>query len=50
MLTSASKEILPVRSIDGHPIGNGVPGPIYQTLYAAYQAAKAAAIYSDTPL
>ena len=40
MLTSASKEILPVRSIDGTAIGHGVPGPIYQKLYAAYQAAK----------
>ena len=40
MLTSASKEILPVRSIDGTEIGRGVPGPIYQKLYAAYQSAK----------
>lgn len=41
MLSSASKEILAVRSIDGKLIGNGLPGPIYQTLYAAYQTAKA---------
>lgn len=44
MLSSASKEILAVRSIDDHLIGNGVPGPLYQQLYAAYQNAKAAAI------
>lgn len=39
-LSSASKEVLPVVTLDGHPIGNGVPGPIYQQLYAAYQVAK----------
>ena len=43
LLTSASKEVLPVASLDGKPIGNGKPGPIYKQLYAAYQAAKAAA-------
>jgi D-alanine transaminase len=42
LLTSASKEVLPVTSIDGQVIGNGKPGPVFQQLYAAYQAAKAA--------
>ncbi|MDY7577254.1 D-amino acid aminotransferase [Herbaspirillum sp. RTI4] len=42
MLTSASKEILPVVRIDGKLIGQGVPGPLFSKLYAAYQAAKAA--------
>ena len=42
MLSSASKEILPVVAIDGQPIGNGRPGPVYRALYASYQAAKAA--------
>jgi D-alanine transaminase len=42
MLTSATKEILPVVSIDEQPIGNGKPGPIYKKLQAAYQEAKAA--------
>ncbi len=41
MLSSASKEILAVRSIDDQLIGNGRPGPLYATLYAAYQTAKA---------
>lgn len=41
MLSSASKEIIAVRSIDNQLIGNGLPGPIYRTLYAAYQNAKA---------
>lgn len=40
LLSSASKEVLPVTSIDGRTVGNGVPGPIYDCLYAAYQQAK----------
>lgn len=42
LLSSATKEVLPVVSIDGKTIGNGEPGPIYKQLYEAYQAAKAA--------
>ena len=40
LLTSAGREILPVTSIDGHPIGSGQAGPVFQQLYAAYQQAK----------
>lgn len=40
LLSSATKEVLPVVSIDGKTIGNGKPGAIYQKLYDAYQAAK----------
>jgi D-alanine transaminase len=40
LLSSATKEILAVSTLDGHSIGNGQPGPIYQKLYAAYQHAK----------
>jgi D-alanine transaminase len=40
MLSSASKEVLPVTTLDGAPIGTGRPGPIYDALYAAYQQAK----------
>jgi D-alanine transaminase len=42
LLTSATKEVLPVSRIDGLPVGKGVPGPVYAKLYAAYQDAKAA--------
>lgn len=42
LLSSASKEVLAVVTIDGQPVGNGKPGPIYKKLYAAYQAAIAA--------
>ena len=40
LLSSATKEVLPVTRIDGQPVGNGTPGPIYDQLYAGYQAAK----------
>ena len=41
LLSSASKEVLPVVTLDGRSIGAGRPGPIYQALYAGYQRAKA---------
>ena len=40
LLSSATKEVLPVTLLDGQPVGNGKPGPIYTKLYAAYQQAK----------
>jgi D-alanine transaminase len=40
LLTSATKEVLPVTRLDGRAVGNGVPGPVYAQLYAAYQLAK----------
>ena len=42
LLTSASKEVLPVVALDGQAIGIGRPGPIYERLYQAYQGAKKA--------
>jgi D-alanine transaminase len=42
LMTSASKEILPIVKIDDQPVGSGKPGPVFQRLYAGYQAAKAA--------
>jgi D-alanine transaminase len=42
LLSSATKEILPVTTLDGKPVGNGRPGPIYEKLYAGYQLAKQA--------
>jgi D-alanine transaminase len=44
MISSASKEILPVTKLDDHLVGHGAmrgkPGPIYARLYEAYQRAK----------
>ena len=42
MLSSATKEVLAVTRLDGQPVGNGRPGPIYQKLFDAYQRAKLA--------
>ena len=42
LLSSATKEVLPVTLLDGLPVGKGQPGPVYAKLYAAYQVAKAA--------
>ena len=41
MISSASKEVLPVVTLDGQPVGSGRPGPVFGRVYAAYQAAKA---------
>ena len=45
LLSSATKEVLPVTQLDGQPVGHGAhtgkPGPVYAKLYAAYQQAKA---------
>src|SRR5437867_2057697 len=38
-LTSTSSRVLPVTSVDGHPIGNGRPGPIAMRLRELYEAA-----------
>jgi len=43
LVTSATKEVLPVTSLDGEAVGDGKPGPVYAALYAAYQRAKARA-------
>ena len=43
LLSSATKEVLPVTRLDGLPVGSGRPGPVYQRLYEGYQRAKAAA-------
>ncbi|ODV11888.1 MAG: D-amino acid aminotransferase [Rubrivivax sp. SCN 70-15] len=46
LLSSATKEVLPVTRLDGEPVGHGAlrgkPGPVYARLYEAYQRAKPA--------
>ena len=45
LLSSSSKEVLPVTTLDDIPVGHGPqrgrPGPVYARLYAAYQQAVA---------
>ena len=44
LLSSATKEVLAVTSLDGKPVGHGatrgIPGPVYAKLHAGYQKAK----------
>jgi D-alanine transaminase len=46
LLSSATKEVLPVTLLDNEPVGHGAlrgkPGPVYSRLHEAYQRAKAA--------
>ena len=39
MLSSATKEVLPVTLLDGQPVGDGRPGPVCARLHQAYQRA-----------
>jgi D-alanine transaminase len=45
LLSSATKEVLPVTTLDGEAVGHGAmrgkPGPVYARLHEAYQRAKA---------
>jgi D-alanine transaminase len=40
LLSSATKEVLPVTLLDGRPVGKGIPGPVFARLHAGYQAAR----------
>jgi D-alanine transaminase len=39
-VTSSSKEVLAIVSLDGRPIGDGKPGPVFRSMYALYQEFK----------
>jgi D-alanine transaminase len=39
-LTSSTKEVLPIVSLDGRPVANGWPGPIFAKMYDWYQQFK----------
>lgn len=39
-MTSSTKEVLPITSLDGKPVGNGKPGHVYHRMYALYQEYK----------
>jgi len=36
-ITSSTKEILPVTRLDGEPVGDGQPGPLFRTVLAGYR-------------
>lgn len=39
MMTSATKEVLPITRYNGNPVGSGKPGPVYETLRKGYDQA-----------
>jgi D-alanine transaminase len=40
LLTSSTKEILPITLLDGKPVGHGRPGVVFDVLYSLYQKYK----------
>ena len=40
LLTSSTKEVLPITRLDGKPVGNGKPGPMFARLHTLYQNFK----------
>lgn len=40
LLTSSTKEVLPITMLDGKAVGNGKPGPMFARLYSLYQDFK----------
>lgn len=40
LLGAATREVQPVTMLDGRPVGNGKPGPVWRRLFDAYQAYK----------
>lgn len=39
-LTSSTREVLPITLLDGQPVGNGLPGPLFKRMDDLYQAYK----------
>jgi len=39
-VSSSTREVSPVTTLDGRPVGNGRPGPLWQRIDALYQAHK----------
>jgi D-alanine transaminase len=40
LLTSSTREVMPITSVNGKPVGNGKPGPLFARLYTLYQNFK----------
>lgn len=40
-LTSSTKEVLAVTTLDGRPVGSGVPGPMFRRMHSLFQEYKA---------
>jgi D-alanine transaminase len=47
LLTSAVREVLAIVTLDGQPVANGEPGPIFLKLQAGYRQAKQQSLEQD---
>jgi D-alanine transaminase len=45
-LTSSTKEVLAVTSVDGKPFASGSPGPVFRSVYDLFQQRKAALVHA----
>ncbi|MBI5438928.1 MAG: D-amino acid aminotransferase [Nitrosomonadales bacterium] len=50
LLTSSTKEVLPITQLDGKPIGDGKPGAMFARLHALYQDFKRDVMRQQSPL
>ena len=37
-VTSSTREAMPIRAVDGRPVGDGRPGPVTRKIIAAFRA------------
>ena len=47
LMTSSTREVLPIVALDGHPVADGKPGPLGQKLAAHYQEFKRTVMYGN---
>jgi D-alanine transaminase len=50
LVTSSNREVQPVNALDGKPVGDGRPGPVFRRLHALYQEAKARLAAEEAPV
>jgi D-alanine transaminase len=48
-VSSSSREILPVTTLDGNRVGDGTPGPVFKRMHALYQGYKAQVMRAAAP-
>jgi D-alanine transaminase len=46
-LTSSTKEVLPITTLNGRPVGSGKPGPLFRRMHALFQEFKATSAATD---
>lgn len=49
LLTSSTKEIMPITRLDGKPVGDGNPGRMFAQMYQLYQNYKVTVMRGNTP-